>query len=58
MENKKMSLAALKAKANNVTSVEAVNAIKGGMDTVCHDGSCITPMPIGPVGTVNGGVRF
>ena len=41
MENKKMSLAELKAKANAVTTAEALNAIKGGTAVVCHDGSCI-----------------
>ncbi len=41
MENKKMSFAELKAKANAVTTAEALNAIKGGETVVCHDGSCI-----------------
>jgi|JI61114C2RNA_FD_contig_101_282366_length_281_multi_21_in_0_out_0_1 hypothetical protein len=40
MENKKMSLAELKAKANAVNTAEALNAIKGGEAVVCHDGSC------------------
>lgn len=40
MENKKMSLAELKAKANAVNTVEALNAIKGGVAVVCHDGKC------------------
>ncbi len=36
-----MSLAELKAKASAVTTAEALNAIKGGVAVVCHDGSCI-----------------
>jgi hypothetical protein len=46
MENKKLSLAELKAKANNVLTVEVLNSIQGGTDTVCHDASCITPGPV------------
>lgn len=37
---KKLSLAELAAKANAVTNVEALNAIKGGEQTQCHDGKC------------------
>lgn len=40
MENKKMSLAELKAKANVINTAEALNAIKGGEETKCHDGKC------------------
>ena len=42
MENKKLNLAELKAKANNVATVDALNAIKGGVDAACHDGKCTT----------------
>lgn len=43
-----MSLVALKEKASNVATTDALNAIKGGMDTVCHDGSCLqTTIPTG-----------
>ena len=38
--NKKMSFAELKAKASAVTTAEALNAIKGGVAVVCHDGKC------------------
>jgi hypothetical protein len=38
--NKKMSFAELKAKASAVTTMEALNAIKGGEAVVCHDGKC------------------
>jgi hypothetical protein len=37
---KKLSLAELAAKANAVTNAEALNAIKGGELTLCHDGKC------------------
>ncbi|PBQ33240.1 hypothetical protein CNR22_16150 [Sphingobacteriaceae bacterium] len=36
MEIKKLSLAELKAKANAVTTAEALNAIKGGAQVKCH----------------------
>lgn len=55
--NKKMSLAELKAKANAVNTAEALNAIKGGVAVVCHDGSCDKPVELRPVMT-NTGVRF
>jgi hypothetical protein len=35
MENKKLSLAELKAKANAITTAEALNAIKGGATQGC-----------------------
>lgn len=50
MENKKLSLAELKAKANAVNTAEALNAIKGGAATACHDGRC-------PITTVEPAVR-
>jgi hypothetical protein len=51
MENKKMSLAELKAKANAVNTAEALNAIKGGVATVCHDGKCDLLSAPTPTGT-------
>ncbi len=41
---KKLSLAELAAKANAVTNAEALNAIKGGELTLCHDGKCDPPV--------------
>ena len=50
MENKKMTFAELKAKANAVTTIEALNAIKGGEQIRCHDGKCFVynPIPLDP----------
>jgi hypothetical protein len=44
--NKKMSFAELKAKASAVTTAEALNAIKGGAETRCHDGKCFDYKPL------------
>jgi hypothetical protein len=52
--NKKMNFAQLKAKANAVTTAEALNAIKGGEQTSCH--TTTTPSePIRAVPTYGGG---
>jgi len=59
--NKKMSFAELKAKANAVNTAEALNAIKGGVAVVCHDGKCdqIKTVEIKlAVPTPNGGIRY
>jgi hypothetical protein len=52
--NTKLSLAELKAKANAVNTADALNAIKGGVATVCHDGKC----DMLAVPTTNSGIRL